>query len=329
MVTVNEDLIKGKKVILRLDLDIPLKEGVVIDNFRLKAALPTVELVLKNAERVLLIGHLGRPQGADPAFSLKPIADWFAKNLTQAPEFAADLNSLGQIKFALLENLRFNPGEETADLGFAKKLASGFNFFINEAFAAHHKAASTTVLPTLLPHAAGLRFTKEVETLLNIRNNPQRPSVAIIGGAKVEDKYPAVLALSEFYDAVLVGGLLAQKIKEQNLPVKSNVMVGKLNDSGIDLAEETIEAFSGVLKNAKQIVWGGPLGKYEDPAGNRADLKLAQVIVESGAKSIIGGGDTQAALKNFLDKFSFISVGGGAMLEFLSKGTLPTIQALQ
>lgn len=329
MVTVNEDLIKGKKVILRLDLDIPLKEGVVIDDFRLKAALPAVELVLKNAERVLLIGHLGRPQGVDLAFSLKPVADWFLKNLPQPPTFITDLNSLDQVNFALLENLRFDPGEEKSDLEFAKKLASGFDFFINEAFAAHHKAASTTVLPTLLPHAAGLRFAKEVKTLLNVRNNPQRPSVAIIGGAKVEDKYPAVIALSKLYDAVLVGGLLAQKIKEQNLPVKSNVMVGKLNDSGIDLAEETIEAFSGVLKNAKQAVWGGPLGKYEDPAGNRADLKLAQVIVESGAKSIIGGGDTQAALKDFLDKFSFISVGGGAMLEFLSKGTLPTIQALQ
>lgn len=341
MQVITPERVKDKKVLLRLDLDVPIEKGSggrvqVIEDYRLKAAIPTIKMCLHNAEKVIIIGHLGRPKGEEPALSLKPVAEWLEKNLGQEIAFLSDLGDLsllGNLKISLLENLRFNPGEESCDLEFAKKLAQSSNFYINEAFAAHHKSASTTVLPTLLPHTAGLRFAEEVRVLGEVRDNPKKPFVAIIGGLKVEDKLPAILALSKIADAVLVGGLLAQNIKEQKIEVPMNVMVGKIAESGIDMAGETIDAFIKLIKNAKQIVWAGPLGKYEDPQGNLGNKKLAEAIIASTARVVIGGGDTISALVKLdkldqLNKLAFISVGGGAMLEFLTKGSLPTVEVL-
>lgn len=331
--TVSQDLLKGKKVLLRLDLDVPLNNLQVAEDYRLKAALPTIKLCAENADQVIMMGHLGRPKGVDQAFSLKPVARWLEENLNLKVSFIDGLNGLGNLanlKLILLENLRFNPGEDLSDPGFAKRLASLGDLFINEAFASHHASASTTTLPLLLPHVMGLRFAKEVELLGEVRKNPKKPLVAIIGGVKIEDKYPASLELSKFCDAVLVGGLLAQKIKEQKLQTPTNMMVGKLSESGIDMAEDTIDAFISLVKNAKQVIWSGPLGKYEDSQGNIGNKRLAEAIIASGADSIVGGGDTIAALEKLglLEKFSFVSTGGGAMLEFLAKGTLPTVEAL-
>lgn len=328
---VNGELIKNKKVILRLDLDVPLENGQVVEDFRLKAVIPTIELCLKNASKIVIIGHLGRPVGFDQSLSLKVVCDWFSKNLSKSPTFETDSD------FVMLENLRFNKGEQECDLKFAKELSLKGDVFVNEAFAAYHKSASTTVLPTLLPHAAGLRFADEVRVLTELRDNPKKPLVVIIGGVKIEDKLPAVLALSKIADAVLVGGLLAKNIQEQKIEVPMNVMVGKLSDSGIDMAEESINAFISLVKDAKQIIWAGPLGKYEqalssgdeNPEGNIGNKKLAQAVVASGAQTIIGGGDTEAALKEYLDRFSFVSVGGGVMLKLLTDGTLPTIESLE
>src|SRR3989344_1250133 len=360
MTTATAQLIKGKKVLLRFDMDVPLKKSSVVslpdsaslrqagyqssesliadseaslkaddslkwevaDSLRLKAGMATLKLCLENAEHTTIFGHIGRPEGkVDPSLSVKPVAEWikaYAKS-HQFPKAPLDI----------LENLRFEEGEDGSYAEFAMELAHMGDFFINEAFAAHHEAASTTLLPTMLSHAACLNFSKEVKMITGVREHPKKPVIAIIGGTKTEDKYPAIIELAKFCEAVLVGGKLPEEIKDQHLAVPPNVMLGKMSKSGLDLAPETIEAFAGVLANVKQIIWAGPVGKYEDPEGSRGNLELAKAAIKSGAETIIGGGDTTAALDFYLDKFSHVSTGGGAMLELLVKGTLPTIQALR
>lgn len=304
-----------------MDLDVPIFDGKILEDFRLRAGLPTLELCLQNADSVVICGHIGRPKGQIvEGFSVAPIVNFIE-------DWYCDLE-LPPGRLHILENLRFEKGEEQGDLDFTKELALYGDIFINEAFAAHHPASSTTVITKFLPSFAGLRFAHEVKVLTDVRKSPKRPLVAIVGGAKVEDKYPAIIALSKFCDAVLVGGLLPVKIKEGNLPVSENILLGKIGPNGIDLDPATIEAFQGVLKHAKQIIWGGPVGKYEEKEGNIGTLELAKTILASKAQTIVGGGDSIAALNQYLDDFDFVSTGGGAMLKLLIHGTLPTIQAL-
>lgn len=320
-----------------MDLDIPITGGRIMEDYRLEAGFPTLELCLENASQVVVMGHIGRPQGQEVAeLSVEPIHDWLEDHL--GPDY------LDSGKLKLLENLRFEAGEDGASMDFAKELASFGDFYVNEAFASHHSAASTTVLPTLLPHAAGLRFVQEVEVLTRVRQNPTHPLVAIIGGVKVEDKLPAVLSLAKVADAVLVGGKIAAEIKGQQIQLPHNVFVGQLNEGETDLAPATVLAWEKVVSGAKMIVWNGPLGITEGQVSNIAGhgwgmeglgsaggtYQTARMIIGSGAESIIGGGDTITALNNWglLDRFSFVSTGGGAMLKFLTDGTLPTIQAL-
>jgi phosphoglycerate kinase len=326
MRVVSSDLVKDKVVLLRFDIDVELRQiggrWEVAEDYRLRVGLPTLRLCLDNAEEVIILGHLGRPEGKEePALSVEPIYNWFYQNGFK--------EQLTDKRLRLLENLRFEAGEDLASEEYAAKLASYGNFYVNEAFAAHHSAASTTVLPLYLPHAAGLRFAKEVETLKRIKENPKKPLVAIIGGVKVEDKYPVIKAISAFSDHILVGGLLAQKIKQQNLEIPVNVILAQSSENGLDISKESLEKFKEILKTAGTIIWAGPVGKYEDPAGILGTRVLAETIINTGAESIIGGGDTIAALNGFLDKFSFVSVGGGAMLKLLSTGTLPTIRVLE
>ncbi len=321
MRVVTAQTIKDKRVLLRLDLDVPIINGSVREDYRLQAGLPSLELCLLNAASVVICGHLGRPKGREVEdLSVAPIVNWLE-------QFYCDLE-LPPGRLHVLENLRFESGEDSSDLQFAKELASYGDVYVFEAFATHRPAASTTILPKLIPSYAGLRFAEEVEVLTRVRNNPKRPLVAVIGGAKVEDKYPAVVALSKFCDCVLVGGLLAVRIKEQNLPIPENVLLSNRSANGIDIDETTIQAFGNVLKEAKEVIWGGPLGKYEDPGGNSGNLALGKIITESKTYSIIGGGDSIAALQKYIKDFSFVSVGGGAMLKLLCEGTLPTIRAL-
>lgn len=328
MKVVSAELVDDKKVLLRMDIDVPVEEGKVADDFRLRAGLETLDLCLQHAKEVIVMGHIGRPKGEDPKYSVKPVVDWFEEKFAHI--------ELPEGKLHILENLRFEEGESVDAphekvWGFARELASYGEVFINESFAAHHPAASTTILPSLLPHAVGLQFAKEVETILGVRNKPKKPLVAIIGGAKVEDKYEAVRFLSTIADVVLVGGLLSQRIKEQSLAVSENVLLGKNSSEGVDLSQETVEAFGDILKHAKQVIWSGPMGKYEEDGGIHATEELAKTVIDSGAESIVGGGDTIAALNKLglLGRFSFVSTGGGAMLEYLYKGTLPTIEALR
>jgi len=353
---VSSDLVKDKKVLLRLDLDVPIEDGKVIEDFRLKSGLSTITLILQNASKVVLIGHLGRPfktaeeekNGSVPTLSLKPVHEWLQDNLNQDIEFVTELESakVSPAKIVMLENIRFFHGEilgpeyhatcssKTCDMDFARQLASIGDFFINEAFASHNPSASTTILPTLLPSAAGLHFAKELEKLLQIRNNPQKPFVAVLGGAKLEDKLGVLELFSKIADAVLVGGKLPQEIKDKNMKVAKNVMVAQMNEAGLDVSPSAAESFTGVIKNASQVVWAGPLGKYEEEQSILGTKIVAEGILDSKADVLIGGGDTIAAIGklNLLGQFeqrAFISTGGGAMLRLLIDGTLPTIDVLE
>jgi phosphoglycerate kinase len=324
MQVVSPELIQNKRVLLRLDLDVPIENGVIQDDTKLLSGMDTLGLCLEFATSVTICGHLGRPEGKeDPNLTVKPIVDWIEEGYGHIQLPAGKLH--------ILENLRFEPGEDASDPVFAKELASHGDFFVFEAFSSHRPAASTTVLPTLLPHAVGLHFAQEVDELMQVRDNPIKPLVAILGGAKVDTKMPVIKALASKADVVLVGGKLAAEIKEQGIEnLGSNVMVAKLNEDGFDISAETAAAWANLLKTAKEVVWNGPLGKFEDDKYSNTKI-IAQAVIDSGAKSIIGGGDTiSAAVKyGLIEKFTFVSVGGGAMLKLLADGTLPTIDALK
>ncbi len=363
MQVVNPQIVSGKKILLRYDIDVALGSAqgklVVGEEFKLKAGLETLNLCLENASKVILIGHLGRPfataedekKGNPKDLSAQPIYEWFKENVTKEIEFASTIEQTqnSNSKFVLLENIRFFHGEVECDVDFAKKLAGLADVYVNEAFSSHNPAASTTIVPTLLPHYAGLHFVKEVETLLKVRNNPKKPFVAIMGGAKVKDKLPVINVLAQKADSVLVGGKLVAEIRDQSLTLPKNVLVGKLNQDGFDIAEETTSSWAGLISKAAMIVWNGPLGKFEEEEKHPVDAssspvdssskynqtqKVVEMILNSGAEIVIGGGDSVAALNQYglfekAEKKAFVSVGGGAMLKLLADGTLPTIEALK
>lgn len=325
MRVVTPHFINNKVVLLRYDIDVPLIEEqgriLVGDDFRLKAGLPTLFMCLQYAKKVILMGHIGRPQGEDPKFSVAPIVDWL-DSLVPDYQFSPD-------ELQVLENLRFERGEDECDPSYAKELASLGEVYVNEAFASHHQAASTTMVPKLLPSACGFHFDHEVRTILGVKKHPKKPLVSIIGGAKIEDKMPAIKSLSAISDVVLVGGKLPHEIKEKKVQMPPNVAIANMNDSGLDLSHEDILNFRKYLSIAKEVVWSGPMGKYEDDH-QEGDKALAEAIVSSDVESIIGGGDTTDSLRElgYEDQFSFISTGGGAMLELLVNETLPTVEAL-
>lgn len=359
MQVVAPEFVKGKKILLRYDIDVALGRVTggrqqVTEDFKLKAGLDTLKLCLGNANKVIIIGHLGRPfshvseeqKGNPPELSAKPVQEWLQNTLGETVDFAETLEQAAksQNKLVLLENVRFFHGEvpgaeyhstcisKTCDVDFARQLAGLGEVYINEAFSSHNEGASTTMVPTLLPHAAGLHFVKEVDMLLKVRNNPQKPFVVVMGGAKVKDKLSVISVLAEKADAVLVGGRLVAEIREQNVSLPKNVMVGMLTENGMDVAASTIDAWKDLISKAAMIVWNGPVGKFEDPQNNGTE-KIARMILDSSAESVIGGGDSVAALSQYgllqeAEQKAFVSVGGGAMLKLLEKGTLPTIEAL-
>lgn len=302
---------KEKKVLVRCDFD----------GGRLKENLPAVKYLLDGGvKEIVLLSHLGKPEGK------------VVENLRMAPVEEKFRELLDSKKISFLENLRFDSREEANDLGFARELAGLGDFYVNEAFASSHREhASIVGIPKFLPHCAGLHFASEVENLSRVLENPIRPLVFVIGGAKPETKLPLIADFSQIADTVLVGGTLpkTQRSKEAKIQNK-NILFADLTGDGFDINEDSIRKFVEIIKRAGTIVWNGPMGKYEDEKYETGTKKIGEAIAESKGFKVVGGGDTIAALKKFkiLNKMDYVSTGGGAMLEFLTKGSLPGIEAL-
>ncbi len=355
-----KEQLKDKRVLLRLDLDVPLEDtSEVADATRLEDGMPTLTYLLeKGVSQVIIIGHLGRPSGNDKKFSLEPVARWFAKKLEVSSEQLVvkyELkNNFGGFEISpkvfLLENIRFFEEEEKNDPAFCKKLSMMGDIYINDAFAVSHRDhASITGIAKLLPPYAGLHLEKEVEVLTKVLEKPERPLVVIIGGAKIETKLPLVEKMHQLADYVLVGGKIADETKtllqvqhEKVEGKKSALLIADLNSDKTDITGKSAENFVQIIQLAKTVVWNGPMGKIEsskyqvESSMNSSDSgtgtkMIAEGIIASGAYSVIGGGDSIGYLSQIglLDKFSFVSSGGGAMLQFLSGEKIPGIEVLK
>jgi len=380
--------IKDKRVLMRADFNVPLDENLrITDDTRIRAALPTIKYILdKGAKRLILMSHLGRPKGkVDVKFSLKPVAERLQELLNMPVKKLDDcINVKSQVdsakeKVILLENLRFHPEEESNDAAFAKELASLGDIFVNDAFGTAHRAhASTEGISRYLPSVAGFLMEKEIEYLAGALEDPQKPFVIILGGAKISDKIGVIENLLPKADSIIIGGgmaytflaaldkkvgnskleadkiNMAKKILEEataknvsiELPV-DHIVAEKFDSSaqprvidaqdipagfmGLDIGPKTIEKFKGVLSSAKTIVWNGPLGVAEWDSFKKGSEEIARFIATLGATTIIGGGDTAAAIAKFKleDKMSHISTGGGASLELMEGKLLPGIAALK
>jgi len=346
--------VKGKRVLLRVNYDVPLRKipnsppvqrtgkfqipnFAVEDGTRIEESLATIKWLLENGAKIIIVSHLGRPGGKRvPELSLGPVAKWLIKNLkfkTEKLQLKIKNFSVFRITddFFLLENIRFWPEEEENNLDFARKLASLADFYVNEAFACSHRkhASIVGVLKFFPPQnlSFGLDFLKEIEILSKIREKPKRPLVLLLGGVK-EDKIDYAKKLAKWADWILVGGKL---VEYDGIPqlAKHPKVLAELIKNGQDITPGTIEKFKKIIFEAKTVVWAGPMGNFYDKRYETGTKEIAQAVAESGAFTVVGGGDTEAALSKFglTRKIGFISSGGGAMLEFLSSGTLAGIEA--
>lgn len=351
----------GKRVLVRADFNVPMSgldsARVVTDDFRIRAAIPTIKWLVERGAAVVCASHLGRPSGGTvEKFSMAPIRQKLSELVPQVE---------------LMENLRFNSGEEANDPEFVKWLISGIDLYVNDAFgAAHRSHASVVGPPRTLPSAAGRLLWHEIEVLSQLRENPKRPFVAVLGGAKVSDKIRVIEALSKVVDEVLIGGamcftfLAAQGISIGDSLVEANQietckrllagpirihlpedivgldMAGRFatfgqrlpdGSRGLDIGPGTAAAFSDVIMDARSVFWNGPMGMFEDNRFAAGTRTIAQSIADTKAFSVVGGGDSAAALAQFdlADQVDHLSTGGGASLEFLELGDLPGLAALR
>ncbi|KKR62810.1 phosphoglycerate kinase [Candidatus Nomurabacteria bacterium RIFCSPHIGHO2_01_FULL_39_220] len=345
--------IEGKTVLLRVDFNVPIKNGKVEDDFRIIKSLPTISFVLEKGAKIVLITHLGK-DGSD---SLEPVI----KRFWEVAKFPKD-------KIEFYENVRKFPGEEKNDPSFAKKLAALGDIYVNDAFPVSHRPhASIVGIPKYLPSYAGLQLEEEVKNLSRAFQKPEHPFLFILGGAKFSTKIPLIEKYLELADQVFIGGALANdflkatgyevgkslvddtnygiekvlKNKKLILPVdvvvkSGEILINKKSDEVgkeeniLDIGSETVKNLASLIQDSKFILWNGPLGKYEEGGGN-STKEILKLVADSKALSIIGGGDTVALISemNMEDKFSSVSTGGGATLEFLANGTLPGIKALE
>ncbi|MFA6273320.1 MAG: phosphoglycerate kinase [Candidatus Paceibacterota bacterium] len=362
----NQKNLAGKKVLLRLDLNVPIKDGKVFDDFRIRKILPTLEFLHKAGARTIILSHL-EGKGGD---SLRPVWQVLIKSFTISfsanfDELAKNIGDLKNGDFTLFENLRVDAGEKANDENFAKKLASLGEIFVNEAFAVSHRAhASIVGLPKLLPSFAGPLFAEELARLSGALK-PAHPGLFILGGAKFETKMPLLKKFIPIYDSIFVGGALANDFFQaqgfnigsslvSKIPpdlksltmlnlyfpndaiVRSNITIAtksldniSQDEKIVDVGPKTVEILRKLIAQSQFILWNGPLGEYE--AGFSDGTKnLATMIAQSHAQSVVGGGDTVAAITalGLENKFSFVSTAGGAMLDFLANETLPGIEAL-
>ncbi|MCR4410584.1 MAG: phosphoglycerate kinase [Candidatus Saccharicenans sp.] len=389
---VEEIEVKGKTVFLRVDFNVPLDENLNIrDDTRIQASLPTIKYLLQKGARLVVASHLGRPKGQfNPKMSLKPVAGRLGQllpgtNSIMAPDvIGPEVNSLKaglkEGELLLLENVRFYKQETDNDPEFSRKLAEGCQVFVNDAFGSCHRAhASVVGIASFIPEkAAGYLLKKEVDYLKKITDNPQKPFVAILGGAKIEDKIPVLESLVTKADALLIGGAMAYTflkarglavgkslVEEDKLEIAAQIMkkaednrvklllpldhvlavsidsreAAAVADSyplpedlmGVDIGPRTIAEYGKLIKSARTIFWNGPLGVFEVEAFARGTMEIAAAVAGSGALSVVGGGDSIAAIQKagLAGKISHISTGGGASLEFVAYGTLPGIEALE
>lgn len=386
--TIAELPIDKKRVFIRVDFNVSFGENEqIIDDTRIQAVLPTIEYALANDAKVILASHLGRPKGnPNPKYSLLPVAAHLSslirRDVIMPEDCVGDAvkklcGEMREGSVILLENLRFHAEEEKNDAGFSEKLASLADVYVNDAFGTLHRAhASTVGMVKHFQHkGAGFLVKKEVDYLSKVLDKPEKPLVAILGGAKVSDKLGVVEYLLTKVDALLIGGAMSytflkaagfevgnslvdeskvhlaakfiERAKVKNIPlllpidhqiaekiggeakiVEGNIPAGYM---GLDIGPKTIEAFSRALKECKTIIWNGPLGVYEKPPFNEGTLAMAKLIANTKALSVIGGGDSAAAVKaaGVVDKISHISTGGGATLACMEGKVLPGLQALQ
>jgi len=329
--------VSGKRVLVRVDFNVPLEDGRVADDTRIRAALPTIRLLLeRDAADVVLMSHLGRPKGEDPAFSMEPVR----RRLREL---------LDDERIRLLENTRFHPGETKNDPQFARELADDCDLYVNDAFGAAHRAhASTVGVAQILPAYAGLLLERELQELGALFEDPARPFVAVLGGAKVEDKIGVLESLSERADSVLVGGKMAEEVepaKKVVLPVDVVAASAFEPDAdakivpadelpqgwlGLDIGPETRAAFAERISAAKTVFWNGPMGVFEWPRFAAGTKAVAEAVASAGAHTVVGGGDSVRAIEELgvADQIDWISTGGGAALELLEGKELPGVAAI-
>ena len=331
----------GKTVLVRSDLNVPLEDGRVADDTRIQASLPTLQLLLeRGADEVVVCSHLGRPQGEDPAFSMKPVEARLRELLPDE-------------RIRVLENTRFNPGETKNDRGFARELADDLDLFVNDAFGSAHRAhASTVGVAELLPPYAGLLLERELEELGKLLGEVEHPFVLISGGAKVDDKLGVLENLGGKSDQVLIGGKMAEQIREENpltfdveLPTdvvaadefaedaESKVVpYDDLPDGwlGLDIGPETRETFAGAIAQARTVFWNGPMGVFEWPRFAEGTRAVAEAVAQADAHTVVGGADSVRALTEMglVDQVDWASTGGGASLELLEGKELPGVAAI-
>jgi phosphoglycerate kinase len=379
--------LKGKRMFIRVDFNVPLEKNsqgqmAITSDKRIKASLPTIQYALEQGAGLVLASHLGRPKsGPDPDMSLAPVAARLSEMLGRPVKMAPDcvgpaveimLPAPGEV--LLLENLRFHKEEEKNDAEFARKLASLCDIYVNDAFGSAHRAhASTEGMVRFVPQAAaGLLMEQELKYLGMVTSHPDRPCVAILGGAKVSDKIEVIENLGKIVDKLLIGGAMAYTfLKAQNQPtgnslveadkvdlakklladfgaklmlpvdhlVVSEIQPGAAHETvetipdgkiAVDIGPKTIKAYSQVLAGAKTVIWNGPMGIFEKPPFDAGTVAVAKAVADSGATSVVGGGDSEKAVKaaGVSNKITHVSTGGGASLEFLAGIELPGVAAL-
>ncbi|MDO4661556.1 MAG: phosphoglycerate kinase [Tissierellia bacterium] len=391
--TVKDLDVKGKKVLVRVDFNVPLsktEKGVISDDSRIKAALPTIDYLLENGAKVILISHLGRPKGeANPEFSLSPVAKrleeiygdnfhFFDEDEVVNDKVKEEVNALKEGEIALLQNTRYDKQETKNGEEFAAKLASLADLYVNDAFGTSHRAhASNVGVASKLPSAVGFLIQKEIETMGKALEDPERPFVAILGGAKVSDKIGVIENLITKVDSILIGGGMAytflkaqgkeigkslleedkmemslkllEKAKENNVKIylPKDVVIADKIESGVDtqivdidniptdkealdIGPKTAKEYAEVVKNAKTVVWNGPMGVFEIDEFANGTNEVAKALADSDAITIVGGGDSALAIEKagLKDKITHVSTGGGASLEFLEGKVLPGIDSI-
>lgn len=354
--TLDDIDIHGQRVIVREDFNVPIVDNQVQSDLRIKAAIPTIKQCLASGAKVRLLSHLGRPEAPDPKYSLLPVAQRLRQLLGQAVEFSANLVDT-QAQITLYENVRFFQGETTNNLDLAKQFASLGDVFVMDAFGSAHRAHASTVgvCEQAKVAVAGPLLVQEVQALNKVMQQPQHPVLAIIGGAKISSKVAVLKALLAQVDFLIIGGGMANTfLAAQGLDIQQSLCEANLLDLAkeilnehaekillpddyiwfdhkiMDIGTKTLAKFKQYIQQARTIIWNGPLGVFEDPRFAHGTLQIAKDIAQSSAYSVVGGGDTLAAIEqaNLTTSFSYVSTGGGAFLEYIEGQKLPAIQAL-